>query len=172
MQEKTHVGGTLYVKFRVQKEERKGILRGDLIHWRLTAFSLMTIQKFLTTLFEKNERKKIEKDTNSSYMNAHHIQTENMSFSSVVFHKTLHRSVFQMQVLSTCLNENHHKEYQGRKTKGSLGTPHHQPACRRMVQTKLSWEGLTSSVKCVWWLRESSSTVSAPLSTMEKLCAC
>lgn len=85
-------------------------------------------------------------------MTTQHIQTENRSFSSIVLRRRLHRSIIQIQVLCTCLHENHHKEYQGRRAKGSSGTSHHQRACRRMPQTKLPWERLTSSVKCVWWL--------------------
>lgn len=43
-----------YTVYQVQStkrtKERKAILKGDLIHWRLTVFSLMTLKKFLTVL--------------------------------------------------------------------------------------------------------------------------
>lgn len=86
-------------------------------------------------------------------MIAQHMQTEKRSFSSFMFHKALHKPIFQTQGL--CLEENHHKQYWGRTAKAPSGTPHQHPACRRMVQIKLSWEGLTSLVMCVWWLKES-----------------
>lgn len=81
----------------------------------------------------------------------------------------LHRSIFQIWVLCTCLNTNQHKQYQGRRAKGSSGSSNHQPACRRTAQPELSWEGLTSAVKS-FLVKGALNTLSSCPSTQWKSC--
>lgn len=113
-------------------------------------FSLVTLTKLL--YFKKEKKKDRHK---LSYMTTQHIQTDNRSFSSIVIHKALHRSIFQIQVLRTCLHKGKHKgirEGEQMVFNNNLITRQHAGKWHRQ---NISWERLTSSGKWVWWLKES-----------------